>query len=50
MDLFDKVFPLCERKGQFVLFNGASRTNWFSCHWLLDVKHTYFFRENPLSP
>ena len=45
-------FTSVYHKGKFVLFNDASRSHWFSYHWLLDVKHmvivTYFFRGNLL--
>ena len=37
-----------KKEWQFVLFNDATRTHWFSYHWLLGIKHivivTYFFR------
>ena len=43
-----------KKRGKFVLFNDASRAQWFSYHWQLDVKLmvivTYLFWGNPLSP
>ena len=43
-----------KKRGKFVLFNNASRAQWFLYHWLLEIKCmvivTYFIGRNTLFP